>query len=76
MINRKRFGETIRELRTKKNLSQKKLAEFVGIDHTFISKLEQGQRLPSLPVLVSLSKALNVSVENLLKNAIDPEDRK
>jgi transcriptional regulator with XRE-family HTH domain len=38
------FGERLRELRKAKGLNQKELADKVGIDFTYLSKLENGRR--------------------------------
>jgi transcriptional regulator with XRE-family HTH domain len=40
------FGKMLKELRTKKEISQRKLAEMVGIDFTYISKIESGAMDP------------------------------
>ena len=40
------FGDSLRELRKEKGLSQKDLAERVGIDFTYLSKIETGNAAP------------------------------
>jgi len=62
------FGEKLRKIRKDKHMSQTDLAGSVGVDPTFISKLELGQRLPSLPVLLKLSRALDIPIEELLQD--------
>lgn len=47
-------------------LSQEQLAERVGISTTHMSHIETGATKLSLPVLVSLSKALEISSDSLL----------
>lgn len=39
----KTFGEFVRAARLKKKLSQRKLAEFVGINFTYLSKIENNE---------------------------------
>ena len=63
-----KFGENLRKIRQIKRISQIDLAKNVGVDPTFISKLELGKRLPSLPILVRIADALNVTVDELLDN--------
>ena len=41
----KKFGERVRELRTKKGLSQEELAELSGLHRTYISSLELGKEM-------------------------------
>jgi len=40
------FGAALRMARTRKNMTQRDLAERLGVDHTYISKIEHG----SMPV--------------------------
>jgi len=42
---KKSFGQILKEIRRSKNLSQRELADKVGVDFTYISKLEN-DRLP------------------------------
>jgi len=63
-----KFGENLRKIRQIKRISQIDLAKSVGVDPTVISKLELGKRLPSLPILVRIADALNVTVDELLDN--------
>jgi len=62
------FGERLRRIRKMRNMSQTDLAKSVGVDPTFISKLELGQRLPSLPVLLKLSRVLDIPIDELLED--------
>jgi transcriptional regulator with XRE-family HTH domain len=63
----KQFGEKVRELRTKKGLSQEELAELSGLHRTYISSLELGKRNVSLVNIHALAKALGISPDKLLK---------
>lgn len=60
------FGATLRQIRTKKGLSQERLAFDSGLDRTFISLLERGRRQPSLTTLLQLSKALGVKASEII----------
>jgi transcriptional regulator with XRE-family HTH domain len=58
----------IKTLRQKKGLSQKALAEQVGVTDAYITMLESGKRKnPSLDILKKLAKALDVPVTELLE---------
>jgi len=61
------FGDVLRELRTKKGLSQESLALEGGLDRTFISLLERGLRQPSLTTIFQLSAALGTQPHELIK---------
>jgi transcriptional regulator with XRE-family HTH domain len=61
-----RFAGNVRKLRSKKKLSQKVLADKVGISVSYVSMLERGQRSPPLDMLEKVAKALGVSPISLL----------
>jgi transcriptional regulator with XRE-family HTH domain len=60
-------GEKIRSLRKGAGLSQEVLAERCGIFRTYLSRIESGSANPSLVVLVTLAKALDVEPYVLLQ---------
>ena len=55
----------IREYRTKRNLTQEKLAELVGVRRETIIFLEQGKYNPSLRLAYNVARALGVSIDEL-----------
>jgi len=55
-----RFASNVRRLRAKKKLSQKALADKVGISVSYVSMLERGQRSPPLETIEKMAKALGV----------------
>lgn len=61
------FGETLRNFRTKKGLSQERLAGECGLDRTFISLLERGLRQPSISTIFKISKVLEIKSSFLIK---------
>ena len=61
-----RFAGNVRRLRSKKKLSQKALADKVGISVSYVSMLERGQRSPPLETIEKMAKALGVPAASLL----------
>ena len=59
-------GKIIKELRERKNLTQKQLGEIISVSDKTISKWETEKGLPDITLLEPLSKALGVSVAELL----------
>ena len=55
----------IREYRTKRNLTQEKLAEVVGVRRETIIFLEQGRYNPSLRLAHNVARALQATIEEL-----------
>ncbi|TXK77632.1 helix-turn-helix domain-containing protein [Mesonia sp. K4-1] len=64
---KKKVGNRIIELRTKKGWSQSDLARECGKDRQAIEKLENGKVNPTIYSLYEISKALKVDVYQLLK---------
>jgi transcriptional regulator with XRE-family HTH domain len=63
------LGAFIRSQRTLANLSLRELAARTDISNPYLSQIERGLHEPSVRVLKSLAKALNVSAETLLAQA-------
>lgn len=61
-----RFATNVRRFRAKKKLSQKALADRIGISVSYVSMLERGQRSPPLETIEKLAKALGVPPGSLL----------
>lgn len=62
----KRFGEKLRKLRKKTELSQQELAEKSKLDITTINELENGNRQPMLKTVKKIAKALSVKASDLI----------
>lgn len=61
-----KIGERISKHRFKLQLSQKDLADTLGITQSSIAQIEKGQTNPSIGRLISIAKALKVGVEDLV----------
>lgn len=64
------FGERVRDLRKAKNLSQRELAERIGVNFTYLSKIENGKldfaSFPSEDTIRKLAQALDADEDELL----------
>lgn len=60
------IGNRIRKFREELGISQKQLAEQIGVSNSRISNWEQGINRPDADILVKLCTALNVSPSSLL----------
>jgi transcriptional regulator with XRE-family HTH domain len=61
------IGEKIKQLRTDKNLTQPQLAEAIGIEQSYLSKLENDKSVPSADIFQAILKALTVDVGSFLE---------
>ncbi len=68
-----KLGENILKLRKREGLSQEQLGEKVNVTRQTISNWELGETAPNPEQLKLLSKALNVSIDELLDNEIREE---
>lgn len=60
-------GRRVVVARKAKGMSQEKLAAECDIDRSHIGFIEQGRRRPTLSTLYKIAKALDTSLENLVK---------
>ena len=66
-----KIGERIKQFRSKKGLSQEQLGLLVIADSKHISHIEQGNRRPSLEILIHIANALDTSADDLLVDSLD-----
>ena len=62
------FGKRLRQLRTEAGWTQEQLAEAAGITTTYTSDLERGTKVPSLTIILRISRALRISTADLLRD--------
>ncbi len=55
----------IKEIRIKKKLSLRKLAELSGVSKSYLSELENNLKCPTILTLCKIADALDVKVEDL-----------
>lgn len=63
------FGRLLRKLRNEKGISIKKLAPALGLDYSYISKLENFKVNPSPKVIKKLSHYFNYDSDELMLSA-------
>jgi transcriptional regulator with XRE-family HTH domain len=67
----KRFGERVRQLRTKKGWTQDEFADISGFHRAYIGTVERGETNISIRNIETLAKALAVKLSDLFKNLDD-----
>lgn len=60
------IGSRIRKYREERGLSQKQLAELIGVKNNRVSNWEQGLNRPDADILAALCRVLQVSPSELL----------
>ena len=71
-MERNLIGKQIQKYREQAGLKQEELAELIGKSPIFVSYMERGIRKPGLDTLLTLSEALDVSIDILLGNRASP----
>ena len=64
---RRILAENLRIIRLVRNLSQEALADLAGLDRSYIGGIEHAQRNLSLDNVEKLSRALGISIPDLLR---------
>lgn len=65
-----KIGELIRKLRTENDLTQKQLADRIGVTDKAVSKWETGKGCPDISLLTELSGVFGVEMQTLLLGEI------
>lgn len=59
------FGNTLREIRTARRMTQEEIALEAGVDRTFLTRVENGKMSPSLDSILAIASALGVTLTQL-----------
>lgn len=65
-INYAQIGGRVRARRLRAALTQKELAERVGVSASFIGHIERAEKIPSLETMVKLSRVLDTTLDHLI----------
>lgn len=60
------IGKNVKNARLRCGITQEQLAEIADIGASYIAQIESGKKMMSVPVLVKMAGALNVSCDYLL----------
>ena len=64
------LGKRLRNIRLQKGMTLDELAEKSGVSSTLIAKIERAEKKGSIESLVAISNALEISIEDLLKDSL------
>ncbi|MGW6655198.1 cupin domain-containing protein [Rhodococcus sp. NPDC055024] len=66
-------GKTVRAERTRQGIPVRELARRLGVSPSFLSQFELGQSQAAVNTLFAIATELNLSLDVLLGNSVDPE---
>ena len=69
------FGNNLKEIRKQRGITQEGLAELLGVSRQAISKWESDSGYPETEKLIAISRELDVSLDYLLCDASDGEEK-
>jgi len=61
------IGDRIKQIRTERNLTQPQLAELIGIEQSYLSKLENDKSVPSADIFTAILKGLQMDAGVFIK---------
>ncbi len=64
------IGKQIRYLRRIKEISQVTLAKQVGVTEGWIGRIERGEHIPNILLLVKIARAMQVKVKDLIPSEL------
>ena len=65
-MNQEKIGNFIKEIRKQNNLTQKELADKLGVTYQAVSKWETGLNIPDIGIIRQISKMYNVDINEIL----------
>ena len=74
-MNQEKIGKFISKVRKEKKLTQKQLAEKLGITDRAISKWENSKSMPDLSLLKPLCNILDITINELLSGEYINEEK-
>ena len=73
-MDNEKVGRLIFNLRMERGMTQKRLADSIGVSDKAVSKWERGLGCPDVSLLPQLSEVLGVDLKNLLSGELDPNN--
>ena len=67
-VRAKEIGARVKRLRLKNNMTQRELSETVNVSSSCISRLESGEQMVGVFMIMDIAEALHTSVGNLLED--------
>ena len=65
-MNQEKIGQFIKNIRKENKLTQKELADKLGVTYQAVSKWENGKNVPDISIIKEISKMFNVDIDEIL----------
>lgn len=60
------FGQAVRAIRTEQGIAQEVLAQRAEIERSHMGKIERGEHMPTLGIILKIARALECSAAELM----------
>lgn len=67
----KRFGEKLRRLRKQNKYTLQQLGDMLGVHNTFVSKLERGEKIPNVVMVIKIADIFGVTTDQLVRDELE-----
>lgn len=67
----KRFGEKLRILRQRQELSQEQLGDMLEVHQTHVGRLERGEKIPNAAIILKITDIFGVSADQLMRDEVE-----
>lgn len=65
-MNQEKIGQFIKQIREENHLTQKELADLLGVTFQAVSKWENGKNIPDIAILKQISDEFHVNIDEIL----------
>jgi transcriptional regulator with XRE-family HTH domain len=69
-----RFGKKLYTLRNRQGLSLRQLGDMLDVSHTFVARMEKGEKVPNVAMILKISQIFSVTTDVLIKDELELED--
>ncbi len=66
-----RFGEKLRNLRKRRGFTQEQMSELLDVSRPYVAKLERGEKLPNVALVIKLSDIFGVTADQLIRDELE-----
>jgi len=67
----KRFGEKLRMLRQRNQLTLRELGDRLAVSNTFVLSIEQGKKIPNAEMIIKIADVFGVTADQLMRDELE-----
>lgn len=68
-----KIGEKLRRLRQRQGLTSRALGDLLGVSNSYIIRIENGKKRPSIDLVAKMANYFQVSTDQLILDELDLE---